>query len=276
MNKVWRGCGLDFKAKMADATKSKETNIVLALDFPFEKPENRQALYRKAEHVLDAVHPYICAVKFNHHLILPLGTFNGVQNLVRKAHEKSLLTIMDCKANDIGATNQIIAEYYYEAGFDALIANPFVGWEEGLKPVFEVAKKLQKGVILLVYMSHKGATEGYGQTVVDAESGRKTPQYVLFAIKALKWDADGVVVGATYPEKIREICKVLGGKIPVYAPGVGAQGGEIEATLKAGASYLIVGRAITLSENPAESAKNIRNIAMRFKWYKGLSFASFP
>ena len=250
---------------MAETAKSKESNIVLALDFPFEKPENRKILYRKAEHVLDAVHPYICAVKFNHHMVLPLGTFNGVQKLVKKAHEKDLLTIMDCKVNDIGATNQIIAEYYYEAGFDALIANPFVGWEEGLKPVFETAKTLQKGVILLVYMSHKGAAEGYGQTVVDTETGRKTPQYVLFARKALKWAADGVVVGATYPEKIMEVCKVLSGKIPVYSPGVGTQGGEIESALMNGASYLIVGRAITLSENPAESAKNIRDIAKRFK-----------
>jgi orotidine-5'-phosphate decarboxylase len=262
---VWGGFGLAFKDRIAETAKFKESNIVLALDFPFEKPENREALYHRAKHVLEAVHPYICAVKFNHHLILPLGTFNGVQKLVRKAHEKGLLTIMDCKVNDIGATNQIIAEYYYAAGFDALIANPFVGWEEGLKPVFEVAEKLQKGVILLVYMSHKGAAEGYGQTVVDAETRRKTPQYIVFARKALKWDADGVVAGATYPEKIREVCEVLDGKIPVYSPGVGAQGGEIEATLKAGASYLIVGRAITLSENPVESAKNIWNIVKGFK-----------
>lgn len=256
---------MNFKDRMAETAKSKESNIVLALDFPFEKPEKRQVLYQKAEHVLDAVHPYICAVKFNHHLVLPLGTFNGVQKLVEKTHEKGLLAIMDCKVNDIGATNQIIAEYYYEAGFDALIANPFVGWEEGLKPVFETAKILQKGVILLVYMSHKGASEGYGQTVVDAETGCKTPQYFLFARKALKWAADGVVVGATYPQKITEVCKVLGGKIPVYSPGVGAQGGEIESTLMAGANYLIVGRAITFSENPAQSAKNIRDIAKRFK-----------
>ncbi len=250
---------------MAETAKTKESNIVLALDFPFEKTENRESLYRKAQHVLDTVHPYICAVKINHHLVLPLGVFNGVQKLIEKAHETGLLAIMDCKVNDIGATNQIIAEYYYAAGFDALIANPFVGWDEGLQPVFEVAKKMQKGVILLVYMSHKGAAEGYGQTVVDAETGRKTPQYVLFARKALKWAADGVVVGATYPEKIMEVCKVLGGKIPVYSPGVGAQGGEIESTLMAGASYLIVGRAITLSENPAESAKNIRDIVKHFK-----------
>jgi len=246
---------------MEQVAIDKESNIVLALDFPFEKPENRENLFSKAERVLDAVYPYICAVKFNHHLVLPLGTFDGVQKLVKKAHDLRLVAIMDCKVNDIGSTNQVIAEYYYAAGFDALIANPFIGWEEGLKPIFEVARRLQRGVILLVYMSHKGASEGYGQTIYDAETGQKTPQYVSFARKALKLEADGAVVGATFPEKIREVHEILGEKTPIYSPGIGAQGGEIKSALKAGARYLIVGRAITLAENPAESAKEIKSLA---------------
>ncbi len=209
---------------------------------------------------MEAVHPYICAVKFNRHLILPLGLFNGVQKLIEKVHDMSLMAIMDCKVNDIGSTNETIAEYYYAAGFDALIANPFVGWEEGLKPVFDVARRLERGVILLVYMSHKGAWEGYGQTIHNAETDEKLLQYVSFARKALKWDADGVVVGATYPEKISEIHEILD-HIPIYSPGIGAQGGKIQLALKAGARYLIVGRAITLSENPAETAKKIRDLA---------------
>ena len=116
-----------------------------------------------------------------------------------------MLAIMDAKVNDIGNTNQIIAEYYFAAGFDAIIANPFVGWEEGLKPLFEVSKQLNRGVILLTYMSHRGASEGYGQTIIDAETGEKTPQYISFARKALTWGADGVVVGATVPQKIAEV-----------------------------------------------------------------------
>jgi len=256
---------LSFRLKIGQTAKTRRSNIILALDFPFEKPEDRSNLLSKAEHILEAVHPYLCAVKFNRHLILPLGTFNGVQKLVEKAHDMKLLTIMDCKINDIGSTNQTIAEYYYAAGFDALIANPFVGWEEGLKPVFDVAQKLQRGVILLVYMSHKAANEGYGQTIYDAETGEKTLQYMAFAKKALKWGADGVVVGATYPEKIREVHEILGERIPIYSPGIGAQGGKIQSALKAGARYLIVGRAITLSENPAETAKEIRDLANQFK-----------
>ena len=243
---------------MEEIAKNKESNTVLALDFPFQRPENRENLLVKAQDVLEAVHPYVCAVKINHHLVLPLGTFNGVQKLIKRIHEKGLLAIMDCKVNDIGTTNQIIAEYYYAAGFDALIANPFVGWEEGLKPVFDVARRLQRGVILLAYMSHKGANEGYGQTICDAKTGAKTLQYVSFAKKALKWDADGVVVGATYPEKIREIHEILKERVPIYSPGIGAQGGAAETALKAGARYLIIGREITLAKNPTEIAKRLQ------------------
>jgi orotidine-5'-phosphate decarboxylase len=248
---------MSFKAKMEETAKKKESRVVLALDFPFHNPENREELLAKAQNVLEAVHPYVCAVKINHHLVLPLGTFDGVQKLVTQAHEMGLLAIMDCKANDIGATNQVIAEYYYAAGFDALIANPFVGWEEGVKPIFDVAGQLQRGIILLAYMSHKGTNEGYGQTIYDEKTDIKTAQYVSFAKKALQWGADGVVVGATYPEKIREIHGILRENLPIYSPGVGAQGGRAETALKAGARYLIVGRDITLAQNPERVAERL-------------------
>ena len=248
---------MSFKEKMEKTAEKKESSIVLALDFPFRSPEKREELLANAQDVLEAVHQYVCAVKINHHLVLPLGTFDGVQKLVTQIHEKELLAIMDCKANDIGATNQVIAEYYYAAGFDALIANPFVGWEEGLKPIFDTAYRLQRGVVLLAYMSHKGASEGYDQTIYDKETGVKTLQYVSFAKKALKWNADGAVVGATYPEKIKEISEILGENVPIYSPGIGTQGGAAKAALSAGACYLIVGRNITLAQNPREAAKRL-------------------
>ena len=249
---------MSFKAKMEETAKKKESRIVLALDFPFLDPKKSGELFDKARDVLATVNEYICAVKINHHLVLPLGTFKGVNKLVSQIHEEGLQAIMDCKVNDIGATNQIIAEYYYAAGFDALIANPFVGWHEGLEPIFKIAHSLQRGVILLVYMSHKGSDEGYGQIVYNKETGMKTAQYISFARKALEWNADGAVVGATYPDKIREISQILGEKCPIYSPGIGAQGGAAETALKAGAGYLIVGREITLAANPGERAKRMR------------------
>ncbi len=250
---------MSFRTRMEETAKKNESRIVLALDFPFQNPEKRGDLLTKAQNVLEIVHPHICAVKINHHLVLPLGVFDGIQYLVNRIHNKGLLAIMDCKVNDIGSTNQVIAEYYYTAGFDALIANPFVGWEEGLEPIFDAAHRLDRGVILLTYMSHKGAKEGYGQTICNPRTGVKRAQYVSFAKKALRWNADGVVVGATHPEKIREIHDILKGKVPIYSPGIGAQGGAAETALKSGARYLIVGREITLAENPAARVEEMKS-----------------
>jgi orotidine-5'-phosphate decarboxylase len=248
---------MSFKTKMQETAKSKNSRLILALDFPFETPENRENILIKAQKVLKDVYPYVCAVKINHHLTLPLGTFDGVKQLVEQIHSQGMLAIMDAKVNDIGNTNQIIAEYYFAAGFDAIIANPFVGWDEGLKPLFEVSKKLNRGVILLTYMSHKGASEGYGQTIIDGETGKATLQYVSFAKKALMWGADGVVVGATVPKKIGEVKQILQDKVDIYSPGVGAQGGSAETAIKAGSSYLIVGREIINSNNPAAVARSL-------------------
>ena len=243
---------------MEQVAREKGSNIVLALDPFLGEP---QRLLEISTRILEKVHPYICALKINRQLVLPLGLFNGMQKILKLAQEKELPTIMDCKINDVGYTNRAIAEYYFKAGFDAVIANPFVGWDEGLQPVFEVAKSKRRGVILLVYMSHKGAPEGYGQTIRDPKTERYTLQYVAFARKALEWEADGAVVGATYPEKIREVHSILKNSVPIFSPGVGAQGGEVETAVKAGARYLIVGRAITLAEDPAETARSIRDIA---------------
>jgi orotidine-5'-phosphate decarboxylase len=243
---------MDRSAKRADS------NIVLALDLPKDSPSR---LLSQSIAILEKVHPYVCAVKINRQLVLPLGLFNGVQKIIDFIHDRGLPAIMDCKINDVGHTNRAIAEYYYEAGFDALTASPFVGWDEGLQPVFELAKEMRRGVVLLVYMSHKGAEEGYGQTVQDPKTENLLPQYVLFAEKALSWKADGAVVGATYPEKISEVYGILRGRVPIYSPGVGVQGGDIESAVKAGARYLIVGRTITLSEKPDETAKLIRDRA---------------
>ena len=79
---------MSFKEKMEETAKKKESNIVLALDFPFRSLKKREELLVKAQDVLEAVHPYVCAVKINHHIVLPLGTFDGVQKLVQEPMRK--------------------------------------------------------------------------------------------------------------------------------------------------------------------------------------------
>jgi len=249
-----------FKQLMEEASAKAKSSIILALDLEEAKPAG---LLSRSLKILEATHSYLCALKLNRQVVLPLGLFQGAKKIVAKAHDYGLPVIMDAKINDIGNTNRAIAEYYFKAGFDAVIASPFVGWEEGLQPVFEIARKLEKGVIVLAYMSHKGASEGYGQLVQNSKTNKLEPQYRIFAQKALKWKADGAVVGATYPEKIQEIHKILREKVPIYSPGIGAQGGDVAAAIKACARYLIVGRAIFQAEAPAEAAKCFRNEAQK-------------
>lgn len=249
-----------FKEMVAESSRMKRSSIVLALDLI---PKEPKSLLSKSMEVLEETHRYICALKINRHLVLPLGLFGGVQKILETARDLGLPTIMDCKINDIGHTNRIIAEQYFKAGFDAVTANPLVGWDGGLKPVFEVAREMGRGVILLVYMSHKAAAEGYGQRVYDPAAGKTKPQYLVFAERALSWNADGAVVGATYPEKIREVHDLLGSQVPIYSPGVGVQGGSVESAVRSGARYIIVGRSIVLADDPCEAAKSIRERVMR-------------
>jgi len=253
---------MSFRLKMEESERKKDSNIVLALD---QVTGESERLFPKSLEILKEVYPYICAVKLNRHLVLPLGLFDGVKKIVETAHSLNLPVIMDCKINDIGYTNRVIAENYFKAGFDAVIASPFVGWEEGLQPVFELARQMGRGVILLVYMSHKAAWEGYGQKVYDPKAGKPKPQYMVFAEKALSWGADGAVVGATYPVKIREIYTILKNDVPIYSPGVGAQGGDLKAAVTAGSRYLIVGRSITLADKPEEAARTIRDAVQNLR-----------
>jgi orotidine-5'-phosphate decarboxylase len=253
-----------FRELMESSSSSKKSRVVLALDLSATLPKDsvdkaRKELLEKALSTLDATHDHIAALKINHQLLLPLGLYDMMQVIMKRAKKYGLPLIMDCKANDVEHTNRWIARHYFDGGFDAIIANPFVGWEGGIEPIMSESKGHSKGVILLTYMSHKGAIEGYGQQVLPAGSTIPKPQYLIFAEKAAKWDADGVVVGATYPGKIEEVYKATAGRVPIYSPGIGAQGGEIEAVFDAGCRYAIVGRLIYESDNPETAATKIKD-----------------
>jgi orotidine-5'-phosphate decarboxylase len=243
-------------------SKAVFSNIVLALDI---NPEAEKDPLAKSLAIVKETATHLCGLKINRQLVLPLGLFGGVDRIVKAGKDLGLPVIMDCKINDVGHTNLSISGNYFKAGFDAVIASPFIGWKDGLEPVFKLAKQQGRGVILLVYMSHGGAEEGYGQKIWRESYLGGTYQYEVFAEKAVKWGADGAVVGATFPEKIERIRSILGDSVPIYSPGIGAQGGDVERAMVAGSKYLIVGRSIFGSENPGESAKVIKETANRFK-----------
>jgi len=219
------------------------SRIILAADIggPFETRLER------ATSLVSAVRERVVAVKVNWHLLLPFGVL-GLRGFVERCGDAGLPVIADMKLNDIGATNVEAAETLFSNGFDALIANPFVGYKEGMEDLLAKSREMQKGVIMLVYMSHAGARDGYGLDV-----GGK-PLYVSFAKRTREWGADGAVVSSKSPAIIREVRSILKKGQVILSPGVGFQGGDARGALASGSDYLIVGRSIVDSKDPGRSA----------------------
>jgi orotidine-5'-phosphate decarboxylase len=255
-----------LKRKLSAAAFLRKSRLIVGLDLTASMAKTagkdprmeRDRLEREAIKIISSTAEYAVAFKFNYHLVLPLGLFDRIPVLIDKVHDNGLTAIMDAKINDIGNTNEHTARYYFEAGFDGIIVNPMVGWEGGLDSVFKLAQSLQRGIITLCYMSHPAANEGYGLNVaIDEKMKTHEPLYAIFARRATKWESDGVIVGATYPDKITEVKQILGDEIPIIAPGVGAQGGSAADAIGAGASYVIAVRSIIESPDPGLAAKNL-------------------
>lgn len=231
---------MSFREAMLRSAEAHRSSVVLALDLsgPYESRVQR------ATKVLLATESRVAAVKLNNHLLLPFG-LEGVRGLVAECKSQGIPVIADLKVNDIESTNINIVESLSDYGLDAVIANPFVGREEGLGKMVERFHARGGGVIFLVFMSHAGSKEGYGLQVGGE------PVYREFARRARDWGADGVVVSAKDPAKIAETRKIVGRECLVFSPGVGAQGGDLKAGAGSGADFIIVGRSVTDAPDPA-------------------------
>jgi orotidine-5'-phosphate decarboxylase len=238
---------MNFKERMLRSAAAKGSRVVLALDFS----DSYELRLTRAERVLNAAKGSVAAVKVNHHLLLPYG-LRGIGSLIETCRREELPLIADLKMNDIESTNLNIVDSLLSFGFDAVIANPFVGWEEGLGRVVERLHSKDAGILLLVYMSHKGATEGYSLRMENAE-----PLYRLFARRAKEWGADGVVVSAKSLDKISETREIVGKDCLIFSPGIGAQGGDLGAGAAPKADFIIVGRAVTESQDPLKALRNL-------------------
>jgi orotidine-5'-phosphate decarboxylase len=261
---------MSFQQKRHFIVELKQSHIVLALDFPFHSRIDREHILSKAIAILDLAAPFVCAIQIGHAISIPLGTFDGVQKLIQQAHNKDLQVIMDCKLNGTMATNECIAEYYFDAGFDAITAHPLNGWEEGLKPVFASARKFERGIILQTYMGRKSETAansydqiGYEQTIQDIAWGIHSKQYHDYARKALMWKADGAMLGPVEPAKIQETYDILRDNVQIYASDLIEQGWSAKDAINAGATYLVVGNEITNSEDLVEKIKLLRSITQQ-------------
>jgi orotidine-5'-phosphate decarboxylase len=141
-------------------------------------------------------------------------------------------------------------------GFDAVIVNPIMG-KKSLKNLVELSHKKSKGVISLCHMSAPEAKLSYELEIKN--NSKKQQLYQLFLDWALASHVDGIIVGATYPKIISYCKKSTRGKLSLFSPGVGTQGGNASKAKKLGSDYLIVGRTILNSNNPVQTTKNLVN-----------------
>jgi len=232
---------------------SKKSRIILANDYDSSIDKLEQRTIKN----INTLHHYICGIKFNFHILLPLGgkQITRINNL---AHKSGLQTIADIKLNDIGNTNKITAETLWHYGFDAVIVNPIMG-PDSLKNLIVSGHKKDKGIIALCHMSSTEAKLTYELKIKLDNTEKPKRLYEQFLDWATLQHADGIIVGATFPKIIQYCKKKINKKLDIYSPGIGTQGGDIQKTLLSGSDFLIVGRSILNAKNPVSAAKSLHS-----------------
>lgn len=168
--------------------------------------------------------------------------------------------ILDAKRGDIASTAEAYARSAFETlGADAITLNPYLGYDS-LQPFLRYP---DRGVFLLCKTSNPGATDFQDLPLGAGEADLML--YEKVALKAQEWNAQGnigLVVGATYPEALVRL-RSLAPDLWFLAPGVGVQGGDLAATLRAGLRadglgvLIPVSRAISRAESPRQAALDL-------------------
>jgi orotidine-5'-phosphate decarboxylase len=236
-----------FKTRLSQISKS-NGKVILANDYD----SSEKNLQNKTIQNIKKLNPYLCGIKLNFHLLLPLSA-KEIIKINKTSHDYGLQTIADIKLNDIGNTNRVTTEHLWNLGFDAVIANPIMGLDS-LKNLVKSSHKQQKGVITLCHMSAPEAKLSYDMEIV---LDKKQQLYQLFLNWALTAKVDGIVVGATFPKIIQYCSKQAGKNLSIFSPGVGTQGGNASEVISSGTNYLIVGRTILNAKNPVNVAKEL-------------------
>lgn len=181
--------------------------------------------------IIEATHTHACAYKpqFAHYAAAGrLDELEATCRFLRESFPEHVL-ILDAKRGDIGNTaRQYAREAFDIYGADAVTVNPYMGGDT-LLPFTERA---DKGVVVLCKTSNPGSADLQDLPLATGEA-----LYEAVARKAVTdWNGHGniaLVVGATYPEPLRRVRELAPG-MPILVPGIGAQGGDLESTLKAG------------------------------------------
>ena len=269
---------MSFYDRLQNALSSHNSLLCIGLDPVKDKlPQHIQAdahpLFAFGKAIIDATHDFVCSYKPNSAFYEAYGA-QGIQELkmtcdyIRARYPETLI-ILDAKRGDIGSTNEGYVKYAFEyLQADAITLHPYLG-REANEPYLS---QKEKGCIFLCRTSNPGSAEFQNKEV----DGKPLYQHIASTIN-VEWNENEnclLVVGATYPEELRQVRSLIG-DMPILVPGVGAQGGDLESTLKAGLTskkdglIIAVSRSIIYASQGEDFAQRAREEAQ--KMYKAIN-----
>lgn len=253
-----------FAQKLDNIIDKNNSLLCVGLDSNFDKipaefksQDHPQFLFNK--YIIDQTHELVCAYKPNSAFYESRGA-QGVVELKMtcdyiREHHPEIVIILDAKRGDIGSTNDAYADYIFNyLRADAITIQPYLGKEANES----FLNMRDKGVIILCRTSNPGSGE-----FQDLNELYKTVARNIVT----NWNTNGncmLVVGATYPEELAEI-RAIAGDMTFLVPGIGAQGGDIEKTVKAGLNshgkgiMINSSRGIIFAENPQKEAEKLKD-----------------
>ncbi len=257
---------MNFLDKLLTASREQHSLLCVGLDpepgrFPAELRDMpvATAVVQFCRAIIEATLPYVCAYKPNLAFFEVLGP-TGMQIFqeVLSAIPAYIPVIVDAKRGDIGNTARNYASALFDVyGCDAATVNPYLGYDS----VAPFLAYCEKGVFLLCRTSNPGASD-FQDLLVQREKDQLRPLYEVVAQRVQSWNQMGncgLVVGATYPQELRTI-RSMCPDMPILIPGIGAQSGDLEASVTAGVdtrgerAIIAVSRAILYASDGANYA----------------------
>lgn len=199
--------------------------------FPAHLENQPDAIFDFCREIVDATAPFASAFKPQIAYFAAHRAEDQLERLIAHIHlqHPGLPVILDAKRGDIGSTaEQYAREAFERYRADAVTVNPYMGFDS-IEPYLEYE---DKGVVVLCRTSNSG-----GSDLQFLETGGRPLYQVVADLAASQWNAKtgqlALVVGATFPREI-EIVRGIVGDMPLLIPGIGAQGGDVAATVAAG------------------------------------------
>ncbi len=226
---------MNFIERLNAAMRRNDSLLCVGLDpdiakFPAELQGRPDSIFEFSKAIIDATADMACAYKPQIAYFAALAAEDQLQAIcdyLRKAYPH-IPIVLDAKRGDIGATaEQYAREAFERYRADAVTVNPYMGFDS-VEPYLQWQ---DRGVIVLCRTSNPGGSDLQFLQV----EGKPLYQHVARLVSD-KWNRNGqcgLVVGATFPKEIAEVRAIVG-DMPLLVPGIGAQGGDIEATVQAG------------------------------------------